>query len=309
MHRSPPCSEPPSHAALERRVAALRCWRQKVTIAPLHGGLSNVAFTVDDGAERFVVRCGDDIPLHHVFRDRERAATVAAHVAGLSPEVVHAEPGIMVVRYIDGRTLVERDLAADVGRIVTLLKTCHRDVARRIGGPANAFWVFHVIRDYLRALRAGPPRPGADLGRWAALADALEEAQMPLPIVFGHHDLLPGNFIDDGRRLWLIDWEYGGIGTAMFDLANLASNGRFTAADDRLLLEAYFEAPVTDDVQRSFDAMKVASALREAMWALVSEIHLGVPGCDYRAHADDFFARAELALAEFEDRHGSIAKR
>src|SRR5262249_43149135 len=153
----------------------------------------------------------------------------------------------------------------------------HHDLARRLDGPANLFWVFHAIRDYVRTLRQSPPRPGVDLVRWAATADALEAAQMPLPIVFGHHDLLPGNFIDDGERLWLIDWEYGGFGTAMFDLANLAANGRFGAADDRLLLETYFDAPVTAEVQRSFDAMKVASALREAMWALVSEIHVRVP--------------------------------
>ena len=90
------------------------------------------------------------------------------------------------------------------------------------------------------------------------------------------------------------------------DLANLAANGRFGAADDRRLLEAYFETPVTGEIQRSFDAMKVASALREAMWALVSEIHVRVPGVDYRAHADDFFARTELALAQFEARHGRL---
>jgi thiamine kinase-like enzyme len=129
---------------------------------------------------------------------------------------------------------------------------------------------------------------------------------MPLPIVFGHHDLLPGNFIDDGARLWLIDWEYGGFGTAMFDLANLAANGRFAPAEDRRLLEAYFESPVSDDIQRSFDAMKVASALREATWAMVSQARANVPGVDYRSHAADFLARTELALAQFEDRHGRL---
>ena len=295
-----------SQAPLERRIAALPCWRTKATIAPLSGGLSNVAFVVDAGPERFVVRCGDDIPIHHVFRDRERAASVAAHAAGLSPEIVYAEPGIMVFRHVAGRTLAEADLADNVDRIAPLLRTCHRELARRIDGPASSFWVFHVIRSYLRALQSGSHRANVNLGRWAALADALEAAQMPLPIVFGHHDLLPGNFIDDGERLWLIDWEYGGFGTAMFDLANLAANGRFADADDRQLLEAYFKAPVTEDVQRSFDAMKVASALREATWALVSEIHLHTPGVDYRAHADDFFARTELALARYEARHGRV---
>ena len=72
----------------------------------------------------------------------------------------------------------------------------------------------------------------------------------------------------------------------------------------RLLLETYFGQPVRDEIQRSFDAMKVASALREAAWAMVSAIHLAVPGADYRAHAADYLARTEAALARYAERHG-----
>jgi thiamine kinase-like enzyme len=294
---------------LEARIAALPCWRGKVKLEPLHGGLSNTAFVVDDGRERYVARCGEDIPVHHVFRDRERAASVAAHAAGLSPELVYAEPGIMVIRHIDGRTLAEAEVRANIVRIVPLLATCHRELARHLAGPANTFWVFHVIRDYARTLQVARGGSDGELSRYVALADALEAQQMSLPIVFGHHDLLPGNFIDDGKRLWLIDWEYGGFGTAMFDLANLAANGSFSPADDRLLLEAYFRQPVSDAVQRSFDAMKVASALREAVWAMVSAIHLAVPGADYRAHAADYLARTEAALARYAERHGNLGIR
>jgi len=291
---------------LEARIATLPCWRGKVILEPLHGGLSNTAFIVDDGRERYVARCGGDIPAHHVFRDRERAASVAAHAAGLSPELVYAEPGVMVIRHIDGRTFAEAEMRANITRIVPLLTTCHGELARHLAGPVNTFWVFHVIRDYARTLPAARDGGDGELSRYVALADALEAQQMPLPIVFGHHDLLPGNFIDDGKRLWLIDWEYGGFGTAMFDLANLAANGRFSPADDRLLLEAYFRQPVRDEVQRSFDAMKVASALREAVWAMVSAIHLAVPGVDYRAHVVDYLARTETALARYAERHGSL---
>jgi len=298
--------DPSPPRTLDARIAALPCWRAKVTLRPLRGGLSNVAFVADDGAARYVVRCGHDIPIHHVFRDRERAASIAAHAAGLSPELVYAEPGIMVIRYVEGKTLAESALAANIARIVPLLETCHRDVARRVEGPANLFWVFHVIRGYVRALQRDGTRPVDELARWMALADSLETAQMPLPIVFGHHDLLPGNLIDDGRRLWVIDWEYGGFGTAMFDLANLAANGRFAPTEDRLLLETYFEAPVCDEIQRSFDAMKVASALREATWAMVSQTHANVPGVDYASHAADFLARTDFALTQFEDRHGRL---
>jgi len=293
-----------SVTGLEARVAGLSCWRGKVTLAPLAGGFSNTAFVVDDGRGRYVARCGGDIPVHHVFRNRECAASSAAHLAGLSPELVHSEPGVMVVRYVEGRTLAEPDLSANLERIVGLLTTCHSTLARHLAGPAGAFWVFDAIRDYARTLRTA--RAAGPLLRYEGVVDALEATQAPLPMVFGHHDLLPGNFIDDGKRLWLIDWEYAGFGTAMFDLANLATNGAFTADDDVRLLEAYFGSPVRSEIRRSFDAMKVASALREAAWAMVSGIHLALPGVDYSGHAALYLRRTDAALAQYAERHGPL---
>ncbi len=272
---------------LEDKLARLPCWRGKVMLEPLKGGLTNTSFVATDGDARFVVRCGGDIAVHHVFRDRERAASIAAFEAGLSPEVVHAEPGILVLRFVAGRTFGEPDLAANIGRIVPLLKACHAEVGRRVRGPVSAFWVFHVIRDYVRLLDADP--------KYLALADKLEQAQAPLPTVFGHHDLLPANIIDDGKRLWLIDWEYGGFGTAMFDLANLSSNGGFSDADDARLLDLYFGRLPSAELRRSFLAMKVASALREALWAMVSDIYLKTPGVDYASHARNYLARTDEA--------------
>ena len=278
------------------KAARLACWRGPVELEPLKGGLTNISFVATCRGEKFVVRCGEDIPVHHVFRDRERAASVAAFAAGLSPEIIHVEPGIMVLRFIDGRTLTEDDLRANIGRLLPLLKDCHVKVGHHVRGPVNAFWVFHVIRDYVALLDGDR--------RYLEWADRFEEAQVPLPIVFGHHDLLPGNFIDDGKRLWLIDWEYGGFGTAMFDLANLSSNGNFDEADDMTLLDAYFERRVGDDLRRAFLAMKAASALREALWAMVSDVHLKTPGVDYKAHARDYLARAQAGFDRFAERHG-----
>jgi thiamine kinase-like enzyme len=273
---------------LEEKVARLACWKGPVELAPLTGGLTNISFVVTHRGEKFVARCGEDIPVHHVFRDRERATSMAAFEAGLSPELVHAENGITVLRFIEGRTFTEADLRANVGRLAALLKDCHTKVGRHVRGPANTFWVFHVIRDYVSLIDADR--------RYLAVADRLEQAQVPLPIVFGHHDLLPGNLMDDGRRLWLIDWEYGGFGTAMFDLANLSSNGAFDAAEDDALLDAYFAGKADDALRHSFAAMKAASALREALWAMVSDVHLKTPGVDYKAHAQDYLARFEKLM-------------
>jgi thiamine kinase-like enzyme len=273
---------------LEKKVASLACWKSPVELAPLKGGLTNISFVVTHRGEKFVARCGEDIPVHHVFRDRERAASMAAFEAGLSPELIHAENGITVLRFIDGRTFGEADLRANVGQLAALLKECHTKVGRHLRGPANTFWVFHVIRDYVSLIDADQ--------RYLAIADRLEQAQVPLPIVFGHHDPLPGNLMDDGRRLWLIDWEYGGFGTAMFDLANLSSNGAFGPSEDAALLDAYFAGKDDDALRRSFAAMKAASALREALWAMVSDVHLKTPGVDYKAHAQDYLARFEKLM-------------
>jgi thiamine kinase-like enzyme len=291
---------------LAARIAALPCWHGKVTLEPLRGGLSNTSFIVHDSGSRYVARCGDDMPFHHVFRDRERDASIAAHAAGIAPELVHAEPGVMVFRHIEGRTFAEHDLRANIQRIVPVLATCHREVARKLTGPANMFWVFHVIRGYARSLAETGGRAESDCSRYVGLANALEARQVPLPVVFGHHDLLPGNFLDDGKRIWLIDWEYGGFGTAMFDLANLAANGSFSPTDVRELLEGYFQQDAADDLRRAFDAMRVASSLREALWAMISMRHLVVPGADYREHAADYLERTEAALAQFVATHGAL---
>ena len=83
----------------------------------------------------------------------------------------------------------------------------------------------------------------------------------------------------------------------MFDLANLSSNGGFGAPEDAALLGAYFEGKVADDLRRAFAAMKAASALREALWAMVSDVHLRTPGVDYKAHARDYLARFDKLMA------------
>jgi thiamine kinase-like enzyme len=290
----------------EQRVRDLAVWNGPVILEPLKGGLSNASFIVTDAKGKYVARVGEDFPCHHVFRDREVRASRAAFAAGLSPEVVHAEPGLMVVRFIAAHTFAEEDVRDNLERCAEILKTCHRDMKRRVTGPASIFWVFHVLRDYGQTLKDGGHRRVGDVPRWLAAVDALEDAQIPLPMVFGHHDLLPGNFMDDGRRLWLIDWEYGGFGTPLFDLANVAANGSFAGEQEQALLARYYGDKPSPELQRSFDAMKIASSLREALWAMVSDIHLSAPGADYVAHAEEYLRRTHKAVERFNERHGRL---
>ncbi len=291
----------------EERVRALPLWRGPVRIEPLKGGLSNEILLATDDAGRHVVRIGRDYPFHHVFRDRERMAARAAHDAGFAPAVEYAEPGLMVTAFIGARTYGPDDVRANAARIATLLRRFHEEMPRHVSGAGFMFWVFHVIRDYALTLKAGGSRMAGALPRYLALADALEKVQKPLPIVFGHNDLLPANFLDDGERLWLIDFEYAGFNTAMFDLAGTASNAGMSQAEGEAFLETYFGAPPDAALKRAHAAMQCASLLREAMWSMVSELHLSAPGVDYVAYTAENLERLDQALDAYQSSHGKLA--
>jgi thiamine kinase-like enzyme len=287
-----------SDAALQR-TAALACWRGRVTPQQLGGGISNHNFLVEDGGERFFVRIGEDFEVHNVLRRFELAASRAAHAAGIAPEVVHAEPGAMVFRYIEGRTLAPEDVRdpAMLARIVPLVRACHRDLPGHFCGPTPIFWVFQAVRDYAARLARDGHRLAPELPRYLGAAERLEAAVGPVEIAFGHNDLLAANLIDDGNRLWLVDWEYAGFNSALFDLGGLASNNELPPALEERLLELYFDAPATDDLRRRYQAMKCASLLREALWSMVSELHLTVD-FDYQAYTAENLARFEKAYAK-----------
>jgi thiamine kinase-like enzyme len=290
----------------EIRIRNLLCWDGTPKISILRGGLSNANYLVEDGAGRHVVRFGVDYPFHHVSRERELMTARAAHAAGFSPEVRYAEEGVTVTAYVAAKTYDASDVRANAARIGKLLRRFHDDMPRHITGAGFMFWVFHVIRDYAASLRASKSKHAESLTRFLREAEALEKVQIPLPIIFGHNDLLPGNFLDDGNKLWLIDFEYAGFNTAMFDLAGAASNALMTEDESLNLLHAYFDHTPSPDVQKSFFAMQCASLSRETLWAMVSDLHLSAPEVDYDAYTAENWARYEAALDRYQTRYGKL---
>jgi thiamine kinase-like enzyme len=288
----------------EERIRALPCWNGSIEISVLKGGISNESFLVTDASGRHVVRFGHDYPFHHVFRDRELMTARAAHAAGFAPEVRYAEPGVMVSAFLEAKTYGGADVVRERRRIAELLRRFHHDMSGHVSGAGFMFWVFHIIRDYARTLESGRSRMTGELPRYLALNAELEAVQVPLPIIFGHGDLLPSNFLDDGTRLWLIDFEYAGFGTAMFDLAGVTSNAGFSPDEAEEFLQAYFGSPTQPEMARAFAAMQCASLLREAMWSMVSELHLSAPGADYEAYTHHNLDRLEQALDHYRTRYG-----
>lgn len=132
--------------------------------------------------------------------------------------------------------------------------------------------MFYVIKYYSNFLLTNNSSHSSKLKDLLTKCDNLEKLSSPREIVFGHNDLLAANFLDDGSKIWIVDWEYGGFNDPLFDIGGLASNNDF---DENLELEAlklYFNEKPNADLLKKYNAMKTASLLRETMWSMVSEI-------------------------------------
>ena len=274
-------------------VAALPLWDGTPRFDVLDGGISNLSYVATDRRGRYVVRLTRDFPFHDVYRDREGEVARAAYRAGLAPELLHAGPGVMISRYLDAKTLGAADVRRDIPRVAELVRRFHREVAT---GSTFTFDVFAVNAGYLRAL--AEHASASRMAEWSAIHAKLSSMRPNRVPVFGHHDLLPGNILDDGRRLWLIDFEYAGHGDARFDLGNLASNAQFTPAQSRELLGAYFDHEGHDDAAPAHRVMEAASLLREGLWSLVSRQHIRERNVDYAGYAEQNFARLDDVLVD-----------
>jgi thiamine kinase-like enzyme len=259
---------------LEDRIRALPLWHGDVRLSRLGGGITNVNYLAEDSTRRAVVRVGDDIPVHQILRFNELAASRAAEAAGISPAVLYHQPGLLVIDFITGRTLGAEDLRQEavLDQALDLVMRTHRDLPRHLRGASLTFWVFHVLRDYAATLTEGASPHAAVLPELLAEAEDLHRAVGRIEMVFGHNDLLPANFLHDGTRMWLIDWDYAGWGSPLFDLGGLAANNGLSVAQEERMLSRYFGALDTD-LMRRYRAMKAAAALRETLWSMVSELH------------------------------------
>lgn len=279
---------------------SLPCWHAPSGAAPLDGGITNHNIRVTDQGRDYVVRLGADIPEHGILRWHELSLSRAAAAAGLAPAVHHAQAGVLVLDFVDSTALGEDDLhdPATLMAATDLIARLHRDLPGHLRGPILSFWVFHILRDYAATLRARGSRHIAALPALLEQADMLERAVGPVQLVPGHNDLLPANILRTPDRLWLIDWEYGGFNSPLFDLGGLASNCALERDAEEAMLTRYFARVPDAALWRSYGAMKCASLLRETMWSMISEL-TSTLDFDYGDYTDKNLDRFRSALADF----------
>ena len=247
-------------------------WKSKITISPVEGGITNQNFLVNDGSRKYFVRIGDDITEHLVFRSNEIQASNAASKIGVSPKLLFHDKSIQVFNFIDGKTLDSTDIKNNLEQITKLIKKVHSKMPDQLVGQSVIFWVFYVIKSYKNFLERNQSTYIKILQDLLEKSMKLESVAAPFDIVFSHNDLLPANFIENKDQIWLIDWEYAGFNTPLFDLGGLASNNQFSEQEEKQLLENYFEKKLTSELYIKYKAIKCASLLRETMWSMERKI-------------------------------------
>ena len=260
-------------------------------VEQLGGGLTNHNFRVVVDGEAYVLRIGGkDTELLGIDRDAEYHAALVAAELGIGPEVVEfVQPeGCLVTRYVAGQQVPIGP--GTIERVGAVLRTLH-------GGAAfpGRFDSFRVVETYLRTARAHGVAEPSRYGWAHQIAARIERTRGDVRPVPCHNDLLNANFIDDGERIRIVDWEYAGMGDPFFDLANFSVNHELEEEQDRVLLIAYSGAAYEADLA-ALTLMRFMSDFREAMWGVVQQ---GISGLDFdfAAYADEHFSRLERTAA------------
>ena len=250
-------------------IKSLPIWDTPVDVSELHGGITNSNYLVNQNDRMYVVRMVEEHPLLGIDRRNEELCMKMGYQCGVSPDVIYTGSGIMVTNFISGKVLKPKNVSDDqyLSLITEVLKIVHRS-GHKLSGEILYFSPFQVVRTYYhRAIELTANMPKG-LSHAINEVELLENEIGPFIPTLCHNDVLAANWIFDGSKMWLIDWEYAGVGNPMFDLGNLAHNSEFTESMDKALLNAYF-GKYNNKVIKEFKIMKAVSALRECLWSLI----------------------------------------
>ena len=240
-------------------------------ISVLGGGLTNKNYRIDTRNGTCVMRVSDTAPgLLGINRTHEKINTQRAHLAGVGPAVLDSllHEGVLLIDWIDARTFRPAEMQGNaelLKRMAASLQLLHA------ASPFEGVFHFPSLRKkYLNTVTENnyfiPDQYLQVEPRVAALEAAIEASSEPL--VSCNNDLLPENFMDDGKKIWIIDYEYSGLNEASFEIGNLAGESNLPVEDLTILCDAYWRAHLPEKIARA-QAWSVIARFGWVMWASI----------------------------------------
>jgi thiamine kinase-like enzyme len=277
------------------------------------GGLTNLVFRVDLCGEQYVLRLPGKGTEEYINRSNEGQAAREAAKAGVSPDVLHFDlkSGVMVTRLVDNAVTMSPEnfkiIAGAPARAGEVFRKLHTS-----GAKFNfRFELFRMIDEYLKVLSTRkvdlPPGYHDILRESEAVRTAL--SAHPLPLAACHCDPLCENFLDTGRRMWIVDWEYSGMNDPMWDLGDLAVEGQFDPDQEEEMIRAYFGGEPTSAERGRFVIYKAMCDLLWTLWGLIQHANKN-PADDFWAYSVNRFERCKalMTTAEYPRHVAAVAK-
>jgi len=256
---------------IEEVISRICEWKDKeVRYELLGGGITNHNYTVRIDGKPFVVRipgAGTDL---FIDRNNELDCSIEAGKTRVAPKVLfHLKPeNVSVFQFINGKTLTTPEIAGNNGlikRIVMAIKGIHEKAVFK-----SEFNPFDTIRKYIKYVnKYDAPLPD-DINWMLSLSDSIEkemEKDKPTDVAC-HNDYLSENFLDDGNKIWIIDWEYGGMCDPFFDLGDFAVEHPFTREQEELIIQEYCGELQVHRLYRML-LVKIISDLWWSIWAMI----------------------------------------
>ncbi len=277
------------------------------------GGTTNLVFRVDDGAAHYVLRLPGKGTEEYINRAHEaQAARETARVA-VSPAVLQFDlgTGVMVTRLVErAMTMTPEKFRAVAGapaRAGGVLRRLHASDAVF----SFRFELFAMIDDYLKVLAGKEtvlPAGYHDVVQEAGVVRAALSAHA-LPLTACHCDPLCENFLDDGERMWLVDWEYSGMNDPLWDLGDLSVEGGFDMVQDEQMMRAYFGGEARPADRGRIVIYKAMCDLLWTLWGLIQHANSN-PADDFWTYSITRFERCKqlMAASEFHRHVDNVLK-
>ena len=268
--------------------------KKRTSVVELSGGLTNRNLAIESNGNKYVARISSNSSdLLNINREDEYKNSIIASDAGIGATVYDFLPGqgLLLIGYINGKTFGAEDIANNLPRVATAVRTLHG--AKPFVSEFNMFTLQKRYLDIVQSNNFIYPAKYLEYeGHIADLKKAL--SVLPAEIVPCNNDLLPGNFIDDGEKIWLIDYEYSGNNDACFELGNIWAEA-FLEYDALVeLIDSYYGAHRPEKIARAW----LQSLMAKYGWTLWAAIQASISDIDFdfRAWGGEKF---DLAQSQF----------
>jgi thiamine kinase-like enzyme len=284
-------------------------------IRELKGGITNRLYRVKSGdGGDYVFRFYGKKTELFIDRDMEMENIRRLSPLGITPRLIRylPEESVTIVEFIPGTVLKNGDFLKENlwEKIVSPIRTIHRSGIRL---P----FLFNPLAEVKRLYRIlegiHPDYPEFDISGTIGILERIDEmAAVPVSeYVPCHNDLLADNFIlTETEGPWkgsmcLIDWEYGGMAHAWYDMADMFQEILIPREVERQLLSIYWEGNDIDRHQYRTDVFKPFPDIYWFLWSLI-QLNVSKIQFDYYQYGKVKYDNAQNNIKFIRNQYGVI---